>query len=158
VSYGDFAPGANDGYVELLTGTGRPLQIIASLTQDSYQGDDLWLVKDSDEAESRVGFLQIGWGSCSGCDALADARGYYYDFDTPEHDLDDEDRIERDKALVRMDALRTQLLNDVKWFPTLHELLDWYEGRDWDALTYLDEDAVGMFRILIEEQLDGERV
>lgn len=153
MSYRDFSPGANDGYVKLLTGTGRPLQIITSITQaEEYQGDDLWLVKDWDEVPGetpdRVGFLQIGWGSCSGCDALEDAQDVYRRYD-PAVEGDRERVVE-----AQLHELRTKLVNDVKWFPTLRDLLDWYEERDWRAASYIDKDAVDMFRNIIEEHLN----
>lgn len=157
MSWGSFTPGANSGYTELLTRKG-PLQIIASITEDNYQGDDLWLVKDWGEdpgqTPDRVGFLQIGWGSCSGCDALEDARGYgYYDLDTPEHELDEEDIKDRRETLSKMSALRDALVNDVKWFPTLGELLGWYGSRDWEGSSHIDSVAVEQFRGMIETHL-----
>ncbi len=48
-------------------------KILAWETVGDYQGDYFGLVEGPD---GRIGFAKIGYGSCSGCDALIDAKSY----------------------------------------------------------------------------------
>lgn len=57
-------------YAPLLESMGT---IVARVDQDDYQGDSWVLFRDGD----RFGYLQFGWGSCSGCDALQSCSNYY---------------------------------------------------------------------------------
>ena len=47
-------------------------EILLKKDYGSYQGDTLVLFKDN----NKYGFLNFGWGSCSGCDALAACSDY----------------------------------------------------------------------------------
>lgn len=47
-------------------------QVLVQVDEDDYSGDTFALLnKDGD-----IGFLQFGWGSCSGCDALQRCESY----------------------------------------------------------------------------------
>src|SRR5690606_31726593 len=43
-----------------------PGEIVVQVDQQGYQGDTWVLLRDGE----RWGYLEFGWGSCSGCDAL----------------------------------------------------------------------------------------
>lgn len=91
-------------------------------TVGDYQGDHLVLLADGD----RRGFCMIGYGSCSGCDALEAARPYDYS-DMPAPDWSD------------VVALYDQLKASVHWEsdgPALaawieHQIATEGEGTDW---------------------------
>ncbi len=74
---------------------------------DDYQGDTFALVKDSE----RYGYVEIGWGSCSGCDALQGAESY-----------DD------------VDKLAASIANGVRWFDNAAAALEWFRTTDWDGM------------------------
>lgn len=65
-----------------------------------YQGDYFALLKGPD---GRYGFTVIGYGSCSGCDALQDARWYSSD---------------REKAITDVTALLERTREGVHWEDT----------------------------------------
>lgn len=46
------------------------VEIVFAEHDKDWQGDSFYLLKD----EQRYGFLQFGWGSCSGCDAYESSR------------------------------------------------------------------------------------
>lgn len=46
--------------------------IILQVDDNDYQGDSRLLYREDD----RIGFLQFGWGSCSGCDSLQACHSY----------------------------------------------------------------------------------
>jgi hypothetical protein len=51
-------------YDELVTSRGA--SIVTSESDDGYEGDTYYLLAQ----DGRYGYLVVGWGSCSGCDAL----------------------------------------------------------------------------------------
>lgn len=89
-------------YDELVTSRGA--EIIAAESDDDYQGDTYYLLKDGDQ----FGYLVVGWGSCSGCDALEDAQ---------------------DRSFAEVQELRDSLINDILWGAAA-EILAHIEGRD----------------------------
>lgn len=100
------------GYEGLVDSFG--VEIVFDEHDDDYQGDSFYLLKD---AEGRYGFLNFGWGSCSGCDAYQDAE------------------VEGGNAL---EVLRDELWESVNWFDSLEDLrvylldnnkLNWYGYR-----------------------------
>lgn len=72
-------------YTPLLKSLG---DIIARVDQDDYQGDSWVLFRDGD----RFGYLQFGWGSCSGCDSLQSCDSY-----------------------AEIEKLREDLLSKIRW-------------------------------------------
>lgn len=77
---------------------------IISVDIGSYSGDSLYLVKEG----NRFGYLQFGWGSCSGCDALQACRNF-----------------------KELDELRQSLYDSIKWFDTAQEGFRWFLNHDW---------------------------
>ena len=80
--------------------------VLIQVDDDDWQGDSRVLYKDGD----RYGYLQFGWGSCSGCDSLQACRN-----------------LEEVQNL--MDNLRSQ----IKWFGSKEECLKFFETHDWEG-------------------------
>lgn len=68
--------------------------VLVKVKDGGYQGDTRLLL----EKDGRYGFSVIGWGSCTGCDALRQCSTY-------------------DEA----DKLISQIENEVTWFDTLED-------------------------------------
>ena len=73
----------------------------------SYQGDYYGIVRDG----TRWGFVQFGYGSCSGCDSLEAILPW----DPPEDWL----------ALPAVVELSSSLRGEVEWFDSREALVDW---------------------------------
>jgi len=102
----------NYGYEGLVDSFG--VEIVFDEHDDDYQGDSFYLLKD---VEGRYGFLNFGWGSCSGCDAYQGAQ---------------------DEGGNALEELRDELWESVNWFDSLEDLrvylldnnkLNWYGYR-----------------------------
>lgn len=81
-------------------------EIVLQVDDSDYQGDSRVLYVDGD----RVGFLQFGWGSCSGCDALQACSSI-------------------DEVQTLMDELRGQ----IRWFENKDAALAWFSTHDWEG-------------------------
>ena len=79
---------------------------ILQVDDDDYQGDSRVLFRDG----IRFGYLNFGWGSCSGCDSLQACSSY--------EELED---------------LRTELHDSIKWYETSKEALDFFKNHDWEG-------------------------
>lgn len=79
--------------------------ILVQVDQGDYQGDSWLLLRDGE----RVGYLEFGWGSCSGCDALQAASSY-------------ED----------LEKLRASIYSGTRWFASAAEALVWFNTHDWE--------------------------
>lgn len=77
--------------------------ILVESHDDDYQGDSRYLIQSS----GKYGFLIIGWGSCSGCDALQGCSN--------NEELND---------------LVNSLWNNIKWFDTKEEVLNYINSED----------------------------
>lgn len=89
-------------YTPLLESFGY--EILLQVDDEDYQGDSRLIFKNGD----KYGLLIFGWGSCSGCDALQACESY-----------------------EEIDELRHELLNDIKWFNSAKEFLDYITHHDW---------------------------
>jgi hypothetical protein len=69
-----------------------------------YQGDTHALVKEG----PRYGYLQFGWGSCSGCDAL-----------------------EGVSSIEGATKLRDELYRGIIWHDSVADALAWFKTHDW---------------------------
>lgn len=85
-------------------------EILVEVTDKDWQGDSRYLIQDS---KGRYGFLTIGWGSCSACDAL-----------------------EACKTDAERESLRYSLLSSVKWFNSLEAAKIAIRKKDWEASCY----------------------
>lgn len=80
--------------------------IVLQVDDEHYQGDSRVLYQDGE----RIGYLQFGWGSCSGCDSLQACNSY-----------------------SMIDALIDELRTDIKWFDTKAAALSWFKSHDWEG-------------------------
>lgn len=78
--------------------------VLVHASVGSYQGDDYALVYDSAEGYA---FVEIGWGSCSGCDALQACGG-----------------------LAEVAALRNDIYATLT-YRSPEDLLAWMRSHDW---------------------------
>jgi len=106
-------------------------EVLIQFDDRDYQGDTFAIVKKNDQ----LGFLQFGWGSCSGCDALQAAH-----------------------TLEKVGMLASDIESGVHWFNTGAELVKWldeaeerneyfvhsYSSRD-GSFSQLREQARAMF-------------
>lgn len=92
--------GFSGGYGRILHELG---EIVIQVDDDDYQGDSRVLVKKTD----LFGYLNFGWGSCSGCDSYQGCT-------------DHEDLLE----------LANSLEESVKWLPKI-EMLEFFRTHDW---------------------------
>ncbi len=92
-------------YDEVLATFG--LDILLQVDDRDYQGDTRVLF---DDGSGRVGWLQFGWGSCSGCDALQACES--------------QDQV---------DALAAQLRAEIRWFATRAEAGEFFATHDWEG-------------------------
>lgn len=79
-------------------------KVVIQVDDEDYQGDSRVLYRDGD----KVGYLQFGWGSCSGCDALQGCN-----------DMTD------------LQALVNELEASVKWFDSIPEAYEFFKTHDW---------------------------
>ena len=79
-------------------------QILVQVDEEGYLGDS-WILY---EKENRYGFLNFGWGSCSGCDALKACEN-----------------------IKEVQDLMTELEKSIIWFDNKESLLDYFIKTDW---------------------------
>jgi hypothetical protein len=82
-------------------------EVVLRKDDSDYQGDTYALVKGAD---GRLGYVNIGWGSCSGCDALQACD-----------------------TLADIDKLAQSIADGAKWFADEAEARAWFEGHDWQG-------------------------
>ena len=79
-------------------------EIVLQVDDNDYQGDSRVLYKDG----GKYGWLQFGWGSCSGCDSLQNC-----------------DNIEEVQELM------DELNSSIKWFDSSEECYKYFSEKDW---------------------------
>ena len=84
----------------------------------SYQGDILYLIRDGE----RWGIVCVGYGSCSGCDALQACS-----------------------TLGDVGQLRDSISNGVRWADDAEGMLELLEDTDWRAQWYSEEEGTKTF-------------
>jgi len=84
-------------------------EVLVQVDDDDYQGDTRVLLKK----DGRYGFLNFGWGSCSGCDSLQACE-----------------------SLQQLQSLADGLESDVKWFDTLEEAKNYICSQDREGSYY----------------------
>jgi hypothetical protein len=85
------------------------LEILVDESDDDYQGDSMYLVRDKDTGQ--FGFITFGWGSCSGCDALQACD-----------------------TVKDLEELRDSLVDGVAW-NTLKAVTGEIQAKDWSTLS-----------------------
>ncbi len=101
-----YKEGCNSDYEPLLNSF--EYGIVVAEDEDDYQGSSWRLFKDRDRC--RYGYLEFGWGSCSGCDALQACSSY-------------ED----------LEKLQKFLHSRIHWFETLKECKKWFMKHNWEG-------------------------
>lgn len=79
--------------------------ILLQEEDEDYQGDTFLIYKDN----NKYGYLNFGWGSCNGCDALQAC-------------------ITLNEVQELMDSLYVGIL----WFDSIEELKNYFKNKDWD--------------------------
>ena len=79
-------------------------KVLIQVDDKDYQGDTRVIL----ESGGKIGWLNFGWGSCSGCDALQACNNH-----------------------ADIDALILDLKNSIKWFDTIDELKQYFSTKDW---------------------------
>jgi hypothetical protein len=91
-------------------------EILLQVDDSDYQGDSRLLYRDN----NKIGYLNFGWGSCSGCDALQAC-----------------DTIEEVQDLM------DYLYNMIKWFDSKKEALNFFNNHDWKGdYSYNEEEQI----------------
>lgn len=96
-------------------------EILISSHDDDYQGDSYYILRNQDG--TRVGFLEFGWGSCSGCDWLESCDSY-------------ED----------LQALFDSLESKIYWFDSVTDFKTWESTHDWGGEWSSGKDSVKEIR------------
>lgn len=96
--YGGYGPGS---YQPIIDAIG---EILLQVDDTDYQGDSRILYKSGD----RIGYLQFGWGSCSGCDALRACD-----------------------TVADIQQLADSLERETKWFESKAEALEFFKTHNW---------------------------
>lgn len=111
-------------------------------TWGSYQGDHFVLLRDGD----RCGVAVIGYGSCTGCDALEAAIGY------------DSDSRERWRDLPEVQYLSGRERDAVRWFDSWDDAYRWVQTDEaaHDLLIFGEERDKAAARIRNAPLSDGE--
>jgi hypothetical protein len=89
-------------YQPILNNLGK---IIIQVDDKDWQGDSRVIYKDG----NKFGYLQFGWGSCSGCDALQACH-----------------------SIEEVQELMESLNNRIKWFENSAKILDYFKTHDWE--------------------------
>ena len=83
-------------------------EILIQVDDQDYQGDSRVLFFD--KSVGRYGYLNFGWGSCSGCDALQSCT-----------------------SLKEVEKLRDSLHTSIIWQDSKEEMLAFFQNRDWET-------------------------
>ena len=92
--------------------------IALQVDDKDYHGDSRVLYDD----DGRVGYLQFGWGSCSGCDALQGCDN-----------------------IADIQDLMDRLQESIRWFDSYAEALKFFETHDWQGEYSFREEEQGAF-------------
>lgn len=77
---------------------------LIQVDDDDYQGDTRILL----EKDGKFGWLNFGWGSCSGCDALQACTTHN-----------------------EVDSLINELKDSIKWYDSIEDLKKYFSTKDW---------------------------
>lgn len=81
-------------------------EILLQVDDEGYQGDTRVLYLSN----GKYGWLQFGWGSCSGCDAL-----------------------QASNHISEIQVLMDELFKSIKWFDSKEEALKFFQEHDWEG-------------------------
>jgi len=80
--------------------------VVIQVDDDDYQGDSRVLYNN----DGKIGYLNFGWGSCSGCDALQGCDNW-----------------------EELQELCDDLEQQTKWWESKEEALEWFTTHDWEG-------------------------
>ena len=83
--------------------------VLFQVDDDDWQGDS-YILYGSMNKNSRFGFLNFGWGSCSVCDALKGCSTW-----------------------EEVQELYEELRSQIKWFDSAEEAYKWFIEHDWEG-------------------------
>lgn len=108
-------------YDEIVAAFGH--EVLVTVADNDYQGDTRYLLRSG----ARYGHLNVGWGSCSGCDALQACS-----------------------TLEELQKLADEIEQSIQWFESQEEACQWFETHDWkgDYYWYQEEQAQYVDRVL----------
>lgn len=109
--YPDYAKNEQENGYFYCPGDYQPIldefgEILVQVDDKGYQGDSRVLYRDG----SRYGWLQFGWGSCSGCDALQACD-----------------------SMAEVQELMDNLHDEIRWFDNKEEAVKFFETHDWEG-------------------------
>ena len=81
-------------------------KILIQVDDNGYQGDTRAII----QKDNKFGYLNFGWGSCSGCDALQACC-----------------------SAKDVENLVLELQSDIKWFNSKKELKIYFKEKDWEG-------------------------
>ncbi len=80
--------------------------VLVRVDDNDYQGDSYVLYYE----DGKYGYLNFGWGSCSGCDALQGCS-----------------------SLEQVQSLIDGMVGSVQWFDSKEECLSYFKNADWEG-------------------------
>ena len=92
-------------YTPIINHIGR---VIVRVDDSDYQGDTRVLLES--EFSRQIGWVQFGWGSCSGCDALQACE-----------------------SVSDVQSLVDEIIASVKWFHDKEDALKFFNEHDWEG-------------------------
>jgi hypothetical protein len=99
--------GTFGSYAQIVDSFG--VNIVAAISIGDDQGDELYLIELNDD----YGLLTVGYGSCSGCDAL-----------------------QGDESPDGHAKLRREMWRSIDWRGSALDTLTWWRARDWAGQFY----------------------
>lgn len=120
--YEPFYP--SDSYDSMVASAGT---IVKDWNIGDYQGDFVYLLKNED----KFGFVVVGYGSCSGCDALENCSNQ-----------------------EQVDQLKESIINDIFW-GTAEEVKKYITNEDANRFYFYEDDWKDVRKELIEVLSNG---
>lgn len=127
-----------DDYGSLIESAG--LTIEARWDQNDWQGETFMVVRPKDDLSGKVGLLNYGWGSCSGCDPFQGAVDF---------------RGDNEASAKNLEELRAGLINAITWFPSPAELLAAIESPDYRRQFYISDWMLDEFVTAVRARFGG---
>lgn len=116
-------------YTQMVESFGH--EVLAFETTGRYQGDHWALLKAED---GRLGFMNFGYGSCSGCDHLEGLfDGYGAERDAYWEETENGTWFDRELSplgVEKWDEFCKGYEDAIRWFDTAEALIDWMTDRD----------------------------
>ena len=108
--------------------------VLLKASDGAYQGDTYVLL----QYDNDYGYLNFGWGSCSGCDALEGCGSW-----------------------AELDELRDTLSDQIHWEEGAEKMLGWWLAKDWGGEYNSMDEAKQQFvvdgRKILEIAVEKER-